>query len=74
MFSKKTPESTPNPLLVWQPSQFKTAAARRFMAFCQQDFPQHKHADGFDPQIYVDAVKLVISRLEASRQGEEGRS
>ena len=74
MFSKKASETTQNPLLAWQPTQFKTAAARRFMAFCQEDFPKHNKADGFDPSVYADAVKLVISRLEASRQGEESRS
>jgi hypothetical protein len=51
--------------------QLKTAAARRFAQFCLQDFPTHTNADGFDPVIYDDAAKLVISRLEAMRF-EEG--
>ena len=74
MFGKKTSETPQNPLSAWQATQFKTAAARRFMAFCQQDFPKHGKADGFDTGVYVDAVKLVIARLEGSRQGEESRS
>lgn len=72
MFGKKNPKSPPLPDLLQavQPAQLKTAAARRFMEFCQQDFPSHAKADGFDPQVYVDAVKLVVSRLEATRHME----
>jgi hypothetical protein len=72
MFGKKSPKSPP-PLDLMQeiqPAQLKTAAARRFMEFCQKDFPTHGKADGFDPKVYVDAVKLVISRLEATRHME----
>lgn len=48
----------------------KSVAARRFMAFCQTDFPTHAREDGFDPLVYKDAVQLVITRLEAMRHQE----
>ncbi|SEA19424.1 hypothetical protein SAMN05660964_01076 [Thiothrix caldifontis] len=72
MFGKKSPKSPPTLDLtqVLPPTPLKTAAARRFMEFCQQDFPRHTHADGFDPHVYADAVALVISRLEATRHME----
>jgi hypothetical protein len=72
MFGKRSPKPTPNIDLMQElsPAPLKTAAARRFMEFCQQDFATHGKADGFDPKVYVDAVKLVISRLEATRHME----
>ncbi len=73
MFGKKTSETPSNPLLAWDANQFKTAAARRFMTFCQQDFPKHGKADGFNADVYVDAVKLVVAKLEASRTTEGGQ-
>lgn len=72
MFGKKSPKPSPLPdiLQAVQPSQLKTAAARRFMEFCRQDYPAHANADGFDPNVYIDAVKLVLTRLEATRHME----
>lgn len=72
MFGKKSPKTVPDPNLLpaIQPAALKTAAARRFLEFCQQDFPTHTKADGFDPHVYADAVKLVIDRLEATRHME----
>lgn len=69
MFGKKSPKLTPEPDLaqVLAPVPLKTAAARRFMEFCQQDFQRRAHTDGFDPSVYADAVALVIERLEATR-------
>ncbi|MEZ5453197.1 MAG: hypothetical protein R3E93_10370 [Thiothrix sp.] len=72
MFGKKSPKSPPLPdlLQATQAGQVRTAAARRFLEFCQQDYPTHTKADGFDPQVYLDAVKLVLNRLEATRHME----
>ncbi len=72
MFGKRSPKPTPSLDLMQAiaPVPLKTAAARRFMEFCQQDFPTHNKADGFDPNVYADAVKLVINRLEATRHME----
>ncbi|MGB5597860.1 MAG: hypothetical protein WBM66_04005 [Thiothrix litoralis] len=72
MFGKRSPKPAPNLDLMQEiaPAPLKTAAARRFMEFCQQDFPTQQKADGFDPKVYTDAVKLVISRLEATRHME----
>lgn len=72
MFGKKRlkPAPTLDLMQAIAPAPLKTAAARRFMEFCQQDFPTHDKADGFDPKVYVDAVKLVIDRLEATRHME----
>lgn len=72
MFGKKIPKPTPEFDLaqVLPPVPLKTAAARRFMEFCQHDFQRHAHADGFDPNVYADAVKLVVERLEATRHAE----
>ncbi len=66
MSSPKTPDF----LQTLKPEQLKTAAARRFADFCLQDFPSHAHAEGFDPQVYADAVSMVIARLEANRYSE----
>lgn len=73
MFGKKAPKTTPPDLSLLQAipvASLKTAAARRFLEFCQQDFLTHTKADGFDPQIYADAVKLVLGRFEATRHME----
>lgn len=73
MFGKKSPKKFPDfatLLTDVQPDQLKTAAARHFMEFCRKDFPTHAHADGFDPDVYADAAKLVIGRLEATRHME----
>lgn len=73
MFGKKPPKKLPdfNTLIPeLQPTDLKASASRHFMEFCQRDFPTHTHADGFDPDVYVDAVKLVIERLEATRHLE----
>ncbi|WML92032.1 hypothetical protein [Thiothrix lacustris] len=72
MFGKRSPKPAPTPDFMQDitPVSLKTAAARRFLAFCQQDFPTYQKADGFDPNVYKDAVKLVISRLEATRHME----
>jgi len=63
-------KSTPDFLQSLRPEQLKTAVARRFADFCLQDFPAHANADDFDPQVYADAVSLVIARLEATRHTE----
>lgn len=72
MFGKKSPKPTPELDLaqILPPVPLKTAAARRFMEFCQHDFQSHARADGFDPNVYADAVKLVVDRLEATRHAE----
>lgn len=72
MFGKKSPKPVPELDLaqILPPVPLKTAAARRFMEFCQQDFQSYAHADGFDPKVYADAVTLVVNRLEATRHME----
>lgn len=63
-------QSTPDFLQNLQPAELKTAAARRFADFCVQDFVQHSDVEGFDPEVYAGAARLVIERLEASRHNK----
>ncbi len=73
---KKSPAKSP-PSVAPEPKKekpkgktYKTAVARRFAEFCQEDLPTQSKADGFDAQVYADAVQLVIGRLEAVSQRE----
>lgn len=75
MFKKspaKSPPAVPPEVKKEKPKGkiFKTAVARRFSEFSQQDLPTQSKADGFDAQVYADAVQLVIDRLEAVSQRE----
>lgn len=73
MFRKKSPKTSPDLLQLlpeFDPDTLKTLAARHFMEFCRKDFSAHTHADGFDPQVYADATRLVVERLEATRHME----
>lgn len=74
MFGKKAPQNPPAlpPLLPeLKIETLKTAAARRFISFCQRDYPSHIYADGFDPAVYADAARLVIHHLEATRHRDK---
>ncbi len=64
-------QSTPDFLQNLRPTELKTAAARRFADFCLQDFDHQAGTEGFDPEAYADAVKLVVGRLEALRHKEQ---
>lgn len=53
-------------------SQLKSTAARRFAEFCQQNFAVLSHQDNFDANLYQEAAKLVLERLErAAMTGEQ---
>lgn len=71
MLNKPAVKSPLNLLNELKPTELKTAAARRFVEFCLQDFPTYSKANGFDSTIYLDAAKLVIDRLEAARYRED---
>lgn len=75
MFGQKKPtpaqpETALDLLQAIPAASLKTAAARRFLAFCQQDFLTQSQQENFNPQVYVDAVRLVLDRLEATRHME----
>lgn len=54
-------------------AQLKTTAARRFAEFCQQNFAAVSSQDNFDAELYQEAAKLVLERLEqAASTGEQG--
>ena len=43
-----------------------TKVAKRFAEFCEEDVEQRSNADTFDAEVYEEAVKLVIDRLEGN--------
>ncbi|WP_298609825.1 hypothetical protein [uncultured Thiothrix sp.] len=54
-------------------SQLKSTAARRFAEFCQQNFAVVANQENFDANLYQEAAKLVIERLEqAANTGDQG--
>lgn len=42
-----------------------TKVAQRFVDFCDEDIEMRVNAENFDPDIYTDAMKLIIERFEA---------
>lgn len=54
-------------------AQLTSTAARRFAEFCQQNFTVVSNQEHFDAELYQQAAKLVIERLEqAAATGEQG--
>lgn len=47
----------------FDPARLKTAAARRFVEFCQQKYPAPEDNPA-EQALYKDAVQLVLERLE----------
>ncbi len=46
------------------PASLKSAAARRFAEFCQQNLQTPSHAADADPGLSLEAARLVLERLE----------
>lgn len=47
--------------------------AKRFLAFCRQDVKQRSQEKTFNAEIYEDAVRLVIDRLQQQETPAEGK-
>lgn len=41
-----------------------TKIAQRFVSFCEDDLDKRSQLDGFNVELYTDAMKLVIGKLE----------
>lgn len=48
-----------------------TKIAKRFAAFCDEDVEQRSSAESFDAEIYEDAVKQILERLEGKTQEDD---
>lgn len=46
--------------------QITTTIAQRFVEFCDEDIEQRANAEGFDADIYQDAMNLIIDRFEGN--------
>lgn len=42
--------------------------SKRFVDFCKNDIKQYEGDDAFDGDIYQDAIKLIINKLEDVHQ------
>lgn len=61
--------------IAWlNPAQLKSITARRFAEFCQQNFAATSNQPNFDAELYQEATKMVIERLEqqAAVPGDQG--
>ncbi len=53
------------------PDARQPGPARDFAAFCELDRERRRNSDdGFDPNLFDEAVTLVLDRLEARKTGE----
>lgn len=48
-----------------------TKVAQRFVRFCKQDIDERSKSDSFNIDLYTDAMKLVISKLEQINKDTE---
>ena len=44
--------------------ELTTKVAERFVSYCKQDIDERSKLEGFNITLYMDAMKLVISKLE----------
>lgn len=51
-------------------NSLKSVAARRFAEFCKQDILNNDDPDDPDNDLYREAAKLVLQRLERAIHGE----
>lgn len=62
---------TDQPNLHQPPDARQPGPARDFAAFCELDRERRRNSDdGFDPNLFDEAVTLVLARLEARKTGE----
>lgn len=54
--------------LRWLKTDNLSQVSKRFAEFCKNDIKQYESNDGFDPDIYQDAIKLIIEKFEDTRQ------
>ena len=54
--------------LRWLKTDNLSQVSTRFVEFCKNDIKQYEGDDTFDGDIYQDAIRLVIKKLEESRQ------
>lgn len=52
--------------LRWLNTKELKGAAKRFSVFCKDDIKLEANSDGFDLDVYQDAIKLVLSKLDHS--------
>jgi len=57
-----------NTQLRWLKTDNLSQVSKRFVEFCKRDIEQYADDDNFDPDIYQDAIKLIIKKLEKTRQ------
>lgn len=50
-------------------SSLKSVAARRFAEFCQQDFAEQQTGADFDAELYREASRYIVERIEQSIVG-----
>ena len=51
--------------------ELTTKVARRFAEFCEEDIEQRSNVDTFDAEVYEEAVKLVIDKLEEKEKQQK---
>ena len=49
--------------LRWLKTDDLSQVAKRFAEFCKEDLKQYENDDAFDVDIYQDAIKLVLEKL-----------
>lgn len=57
--------------LRWLKTDNLSQLSKRFTEFCKNDIKQYEGDDAFDVAVYQDAIKLVIEKLEKTRQTEQ---
>jgi len=50
--------------LRWLKTDDLSQIAKRFAEFCKEDIKQYEGVEDFDVDVYQDAVKLVINKLD----------
>ena len=54
--------------LRWLKTDNLSQVSKRFAEFCKHDIKQYENNNEFDAGVYQDAIKLVIDKLEKTRQ------
>lgn len=49
----------------------QTEVAKKFITFCKEDIDTRSKQEGFEADIYEDAVKLIIEKLEGKDEQPE---
>ncbi len=52
--------------LRWLKANDFKGAAKRFAVFCKEDIKLQADSEQFSPDVYQDAIKLVLSKLDRS--------